>query len=149
MRLASLISTSTRLTGPAAPRKNRRRIAPDTSTSSPACQDRIVLCTRAFHATQSNVSTRWDERCSAAASRLTIRRAVISESPLGSVRSSGGAATRARNDTSLRASVPVAAGEAGRVAAGAAATESSSDETERVRAVAPWVDDRAGMGFPF
>ena len=78
------ISTSTRLTGPLVPRKNLRRIAPATSTYSPG-PGRIERWT-----SRARPRSRWcrragSERPRLAASRSTMMRAIISESPLGSV----------------------------------------------------------------
>src|SRR5687767_12562051 len=103
MSRAEPTSISTRLTAPPPARKNRRRIAPDTSTTSPARHDATVRRLRPLQTAQSRAST-VARAAEGGSLRGTTTRNVHSGSPLGSVRSSGSWDSRPTNLTSFRPS---------------------------------------------
>ena len=102
MTRAALTSISTREAAPSPARKNLRRTAPVTSTTSPARQVATVLRTRPLQTEQSRASTA--ARDGPASRRGTTTRNVHNGSPLGSVRSSGSCESRPTRRTSLTAS---------------------------------------------
>src|SRR4051794_1664342 len=98
---------------PGTPRRNLRRSAPSTSTTSPSAQRLTARRARPPQAAQSTQSAVcFDPFVIGEASRGTDRRSTTMEVPLGSSRALGAVETRPRSLTTLDPSFPVAASDA-------------------------------------